>query len=308
MTAVVKDTNGLSLISSLPFRPLESNELRIEIKATSLCRTDVYLANGDLSASFLPIVLGHECSGVVTEAGPGSAYRLGERVMVFPFTTCGTCEACLQQRFQQCPNQVMLGRDRDGVFASHCVVPEASVFPIPPSFNFQLACFFEPVVAAYGVLNVSLSPFDRIAILGRNRFSEMMRSILRFENFRDVTIISEEDISRSDEMSFDYVIDAQLSFLDADNILRLIRPGGSWILKSRVPGSIKWSPLPLIEREISVRPVHYGSIELGLKYLEGYKDDLESLIGPTFSFSEFDSAVKADSHDPTHKVFFDPSF
>jgi D-arabinose 1-dehydrogenase-like Zn-dependent alcohol dehydrogenase len=170
-----------------------------------------------------------------------------------------------------------------------------------------MACFFEPVVAAYGVLNAGLLPSNRIAVLGRNRFSELLKSILHFEGVTDVTIIPEEELLGHDEMSFDCVIDAQLSRLDVSQIITLLQPGGVWILKSRVPGPIEFSPLPLIEREIRVIPVHYGSIERSICYLDAHTSLLEKLTGPTVSLSDFSGAVAMDQNDSSRKVFFDPA-
>jgi len=111
-------------------RPLPEpgpGELMIEIAACGICRTDLHIADGELSGP-LPIVPGHEIVGRV--AGTG------ERVGV-PWLgrTCGHCPYCRSARENLCDDPLFTGFSRDGGFATHCVADARYCFPIPDAFG-----------------------------------------------------------------------------------------------------------------------------------------------------------------------------
>ena len=57
-------------------QPLESTEVEIQVKASGLNFKDVLIALGQIAGN----VLGFECSGLVTQAGPESGYQTGDKV------------------------------------------------------------------------------------------------------------------------------------------------------------------------------------------------------------------------------------
>jgi 6-hydroxycyclohex-1-ene-1-carbonyl-CoA dehydrogenase len=93
-----------------------------------------FLYGGVKTRGPLPLVLGHEISGVVRQVGAGAdATLLGRAVVVPAVLSCGTCELCRAGRRAICRQQVMPGNDRNGGFASHVVVPARFVCPVPDS-------------------------------------------------------------------------------------------------------------------------------------------------------------------------------
>ena len=71
-------------------------EVRLQIRACGVCHTDLHIAEGDLPAHRLPVVLGHQIVGVVDAAGTGVAHpKPGDRVGVgWLYRACGACEPC----------------------------------------------------------------------------------------------------------------------------------------------------------------------------------------------------------------------
>lgn len=58
-------------------------EVVLRTMAAGLCLTDVHIANGSLPFGPLPVVLGHEVAGVITETGPDvTEFQVGDRVAV----------------------------------------------------------------------------------------------------------------------------------------------------------------------------------------------------------------------------------
>jgi propanol-preferring alcohol dehydrogenase len=97
-------------------------EVVLQVRASGLCHSDVGRMDGTLT-SFMPrkppIILGHEVAGVVTEIGPGvTEYAIGDRVVA-----SGTQEFCP-------------GRNVDGGYATHCLLPTRCLIRLPAAVSF----------------------------------------------------------------------------------------------------------------------------------------------------------------------------
>src|SRR5437763_1934380 len=69
-------------------------EIAVRLLASGVCASDVSVLKGDLPSP-LPIVLGHEGAGVVTEVGEGvTTVAVGDHVVVTAMPQCGTCWRC----------------------------------------------------------------------------------------------------------------------------------------------------------------------------------------------------------------------
>ena len=70
-------------VRDIPDRDPKSNEVKIRVAWCGLCGTDIHKFQGKNGASVVipPIILGHECSGIVTAVGPKCKYfKVGDRV------------------------------------------------------------------------------------------------------------------------------------------------------------------------------------------------------------------------------------
>jgi alcohol dehydrogenase len=77
-------------------------EVLIKIAAAGLCHSDLSVINGDRPRP-LPMVLGHEASGVVEEVGAGVDDLVrGDHVVCVFVPSCGHCDPCSQGRPALC--------------------------------------------------------------------------------------------------------------------------------------------------------------------------------------------------------------
>jgi len=90
-------------IDSGPLEPVECpapvpgpGEVRVRVRVCGVCRTDLHLAEGDLSPRRPGVVPGHEVVGIVDRLGPGTTrFVVGDRVgIAWLRQTCGTCRFC----------------------------------------------------------------------------------------------------------------------------------------------------------------------------------------------------------------------
>jgi propanol-preferring alcohol dehydrogenase len=111
----------LQLIERETPRPGPS-EVLVAVRGSGLCHSDVGRMDGTLTPYMPkkpPIVLGHEVAGVVVETGAGvSDYAVGDRVVA-----SGTIAFCP-------------GRDADGGYATHCLLPTHCLIRLPDAVGF----------------------------------------------------------------------------------------------------------------------------------------------------------------------------
>jgi 6-hydroxycyclohex-1-ene-1-carbonyl-CoA dehydrogenase len=107
-------------------------EAIVEVAGCGLCHTDIsFLYMGVNTRSPLPLVLGHEVSGVVREVGEGvDPNWVGRPAVVPAVLPCGTCALCTAGHRTICKSQIMPGNDRHGGFASHLAVPARYLCPV----------------------------------------------------------------------------------------------------------------------------------------------------------------------------------
>lgn len=108
------------------------DEVIVEVAGCGVCHTDLGFAyDGVPTRHALPLVLGHEISGRVVEAGDTAADWMGKRVIVPAVIPCGKCAACAAGRPTICSRQFMPGNDGHGGFATHVTVPARGLCPVP---------------------------------------------------------------------------------------------------------------------------------------------------------------------------------
>jgi alcohol dehydrogenase, propanol-preferring len=126
-----------------PLRPAElpeprpgSGQVLVSVRTCGVCRTDLHIADGDLTEPKLPLVPGHQIVGTVAEPGEGAErFAVGDRVGV-PWLgwTCGECRYCLGGRENLCDRARFTGYDVDGGYAELAVADERFCFPVPEGY------------------------------------------------------------------------------------------------------------------------------------------------------------------------------
>ena len=114
--------------------PLPANgQVRVQVAACGVCRTDLHVVDGELPNPKLPIVPGHEIVGRIDKVADGTdALSIGQRVGV-PWLgqTCGQCQYCRNGSENLCDRPLFTGYTRDGGYATHVVADARYVFALP---------------------------------------------------------------------------------------------------------------------------------------------------------------------------------
>ncbi len=130
------ETSPLASIDR-PMPEPAAGEVRVRVRASAACRTDIHVVEGDLPVRRLPLIPGHQVVGTVDARGTSSArFRIGDRVgIAWLRSTCGRCRFCLSGRENLCAESTYTGWTHDGGYAEYACVPEGFAYAIPPVFG-----------------------------------------------------------------------------------------------------------------------------------------------------------------------------
>lgn len=121
MLAMVLERPGSPLAPRRVPRPRpNADELLLRVRACGVCRTDLHIADGELTEPKLPLIPGHQIVGVIEEVGANvEGFRAGQRVGV-PWLgwTCGHCRYCRAGDENLCDEARFTGYHIDGGFAA----------------------------------------------------------------------------------------------------------------------------------------------------------------------------------------------
>lgn len=147
-----------------------SGEVLLRVLACGVCRTDLHLADGDLTARAPGRVPGHEVVGEVVATG-GSTHRFvaGDRVgIAWLRRTCQSCGPCRSGRENLCRDSEYTGWDSDGGFAQYAVVDETWGYPLPvdadPVATAPLLC--SGIIGYRALRRAQVPPGGRLGIYG----------------------------------------------------------------------------------------------------------------------------------------------
>ncbi len=145
-------------------------EIRLRVTACAVCRTDLQIAEGDVPARRMPVVPGHQVTGVVEAVGSGvEEWRVGDRAGVAWLAgACGHCEFCTTGRENLCPEARFTGWDRDGGYAEHMTARADFALRLPDTFaDLDAAPLLCGGIIGYRSLKVcGIRPGGRLGLYG----------------------------------------------------------------------------------------------------------------------------------------------
>lgn len=155
-------------------------EVIVRVAFCGICGSDMpRFFDGAVHAT--PQILGHEFSGDVVEAGPGvDDACLGSRVVVVPFSPCGSCSPCRSGHPQLCDHYGFIGSHEPGAMAEYVVVPEGNLIPVPEKVSMRDAALVEPfTVALHSVERLPPLAGETALVLGAGPIGLMVVAALR---------------------------------------------------------------------------------------------------------------------------------
>jgi len=146
MKAAVFDAIKSIKVKEVPIPEIGDDEVLIKVKNTGICGTDWSIYNGWYSADKLPMIAGHEFSGVIAQAGKNTKdIKEGDRVTADINMSCGVCYYCIRGDQLLCNDFTQLGIHTNGTYAEYVKAPAYLVHHLPDALSFEEGAFIEPL-------------------------------------------------------------------------------------------------------------------------------------------------------------------
>jgi L-iditol 2-dehydrogenase len=171
MQALVKKGKGVGNLSvEEVVVPTPGNkDVLIRVKAGAVCGSDLHIMYDRVPCA-IPVVIGHEFSGVIEEVGSGvKGWQRGDRVVAEgTMATCGSCFLCKVGNSHVCRDRKYLGVMVDGAFAEYVRMPAELLHRMPEGMSFEEASLAEPASIAIHALieDNRIEVGDFVAVLG----------------------------------------------------------------------------------------------------------------------------------------------
>lgn len=147
-------------LENVQIPPPGDDEVAVEIKAASICHSDLHTLAGRQVPATVPITLGHEASGVVSAKGKNvTNVEVGDRVGIDYVQSCGKCQYCLRGKDNLCDNFAVMSFNREGSWKEEAVVPSRHVHRLPNNIGFPEGAMLNcAVMTAYHAVRYAQQP------------------------------------------------------------------------------------------------------------------------------------------------------
>ncbi|MFQ6095457.1 MAG: zinc-binding dehydrogenase [Candidatus Bathyarchaeia archaeon] len=156
-------------LENVPIPPIGDGDVLVKIKASGICGTDLHYKHGRTKPQKVPIILGHEISGIIENVGKEvENLNVGDRVCIHYIISCGDCVHCSQGNDNRCRNRKSIGHHVDGGFAEYISIPARNTFKLPDEIPLEQGAIIGCAVStAFHALKVGeFQPGDTVAVFG----------------------------------------------------------------------------------------------------------------------------------------------
>ena len=183
--------------------------VKVKVGFNGICGTDLheYYAGPifvptephPLTHQQMPLVIGHEFSGVITDIGEGvTGWSEGDRVAVEPIYRCGHCPACKAGNYNICAQIGFHGLMSDGGMAEYTVVPTDMLHKLPDNVSLQLGALVEPMSVAYHAATLGeVKSGDTAMVFGAGPIGIGLWFALRGKGLQDTFVVEPSPTRRA---------------------------------------------------------------------------------------------------------------
>ncbi|MEM9079480.1 MAG: zinc-binding alcohol dehydrogenase family protein [Verrucomicrobiota bacterium] len=151
----------------LPPAPAEG-EVQLRIRQVGYCGSDLTSFRGLNPMVSYPRIPGHEIGATIEAVGPGvpTCWRIGQNVLVSPYTSCDHCPPCRIGRVNCCQYNETMGVQRNGAMTEFVNVPYEELFT-SEKLGLEEMALVEPLtVGFHAVARGEVTSDDVVVVFG----------------------------------------------------------------------------------------------------------------------------------------------
>jgi len=330
-------------VQEVPIPSINEDELLVRVSFAGVCGTDNRIYQGTKKIAG-PRIIGHEFSGVITEAGANvSGYAAGDHVTVYPMIPCGECYACQSGRKNICVNRITIGYEIDGGFAQYVKIPKeaiqrGNVLKVSSDLDEKVVSITEPIAAALnGVKRANVQEGDSVVIIGAGPIGLFHVQLTKLRNPGQLIVIEPDQEKRelALRLGADVVInpfeekpDERIKELTGGNgvdiviidvgipkliedSLEYVKKGGTYVIFAGSPhdSKITIDPNLIHYKEINLTGSSASTPEIHrevLDLIESGQLDVSRLISEVVPLDDWQRALEMKNNYQKIKVIIDP--
>lgn len=300
------------------------NEVKIKVKSTGICGSEIHAYNGLHAFRVPPLVSGHEFAGDVIEIGNEvTSCKVGDRVTAEPQYGCGECVFCKEGKYNICPDKKVLGASYwSGSFGEYIVVPQQSIVKLDNHVSYEEGALIEPIaVGMHAVRDNQVGPDTTIAIIGTGTIGlGVYLSAKTFQPKKVIMIdVSDFNLEKAKEMGCENTINSMkedvvekvmeltdglgvdvtfLAFGNAPTVkqaAQITKRGGSISEIAIIPNTVAF-PFGLLQsKELVMKGSNmyvYKDFEIVCKKIEEGEMDLSKFVTKTYPMEQMPEAME----------------
>lgn len=189
----------------------KDNEALLQINKVGICGTDLHAYSGNQAFFTYPRILGHELASVVLEIGENERNIVaGDKVVVMPYISCGTCIACRNGKTNCCTNISVLGVHGDGGMQEQITVPVDILLPANHLSDNEMAIVEPLAIGAHAVRRANIQPNEIIAVVGCGPIGIGIMKLAQIAGAKVIAIdMNEQRLTYAKEkIGVDYIVKA----------------------------------------------------------------------------------------------------
>lgn len=200
MLSYLVEAPGRARLVNIPPPTPGPGDLLIRVEAVGVCGSDLEMVAGTRDPAFcrLPVVLGHEWSGLVEAAGcDADSAIVGSRVTVEGHNYCRACGPCHAGATQRCEHYDEFGFTRHGGYAPY-VAARADLCHVVRHVAADVAALTEPTACAlHAVERVGVTADDTVVVLGAGPIGLLAAALSASRGARRVVVCDVREATRA---------------------------------------------------------------------------------------------------------------
>lgn len=204
----------------VPVPKADAGQVVVQIVRSGVCGSDVHAYYDKHPFIDLPVVPGHEFSGVIAEVGEGvSGYSTGDRVTVMPQLYCGQCRNCKSGRYNICNSLKVIGCQAPGSMQEMLAVDADLVLKLPDGIDFDQGAMLEPAsVGFHACRRGGGVAGKRVVVLGAGTIGNLVAQAAKALGAESVMItdLIESRLDLAKKCGIDFTVNVAKSDLAAE--------------------------------------------------------------------------------------------
>ena len=170
-------------IVNVPEQELKAGEVLLRLEYVGFCGSDLSTYLGKNPMVKMPVIPGHEVGAVIEKVGAEvpEGLKPGMVVTCNPYTNCGKCASCRNQRVNACQHNETLGVQRNGAMREYIALPWEKVIPAG-LLSPRTCALIEPMSVGFHAVNrAQVTDIDVVVVIGCGMvgMGAIVRSALR---------------------------------------------------------------------------------------------------------------------------------